>query len=498
MDDHLSKEKKTVQVGPSSEVELEPLTSVHGGTITCKKNALPSYLMDCDGLVWTMDWSPYDEETMSTCLAVGCHPKGQHVHEFGRACHGEASIQVWRVRDESIDDKSAVPEVELAIRHEGGVTWSVCWCPAMESTEDGRIGLLAAVLGDGRVCIWDVPKNKTNDPSMYDVDPTAELPAGHVDGSLPCTVDWLPHAPYDLLLVGYQDGCVSIIQIIDKEEGDGKGIKMQVIQYFPSDVLPLSAALWFPSCSKTTTGDAVCEEGGIERHAFATVGDESVLNIWDSRQEYQPRVSVKMGTAFTIQDMCWTCNPLGIMMALEDGTVRGFLMEPEAMRRQMKSGRPISLISWAGKLPGAMWAIDASGPSVLTTDTNETIAYGGEDGIVGIMHDSRYIYASKRRQNAPHVPLVGLWCQGKNTFCIKSTGELMEWKPFGGLPDGKSMDRKNAMRETMGEMTDIAQAIWCLKFSKRPASPSLPKGQWLAYGNAAGLIHCIWIPSSIN
>ncbi|WPT13494.1 hypothetical protein PSENEW3_00001334 [Picochlorum sp. SENEW3] len=484
---------KTVRVGPSSTVELEPLASVHGGMITCKKNKVPSYLMDCGGMVWTMDWSPYDEEM--TCLAVGCHPRGQHVHEFGRAYHGEASIQVWRVKDESIKNTRTAPEVEMAIMHEGGVTWSVCWCPAVESMVDGRIGLLAAVLGDGRVCVWDVPKNtrigEECAPSMYAVDPIAEVPAGHVDGSLPCTVDWLPHAPYDLLLVGYQDGCVSIIKIIDEQEGGMKEVSMKVIQYFPSDVLPLSAALWFPSCSNTASRhrDAACEGEGIERYAFATVGDESVLNIWDSRHEYHPRVSVKTGTSFTIQDMCWTCHPLGIMMALEDGTVRGFLMEPEAMKRQLKSGRPISLITWRGNLPGAMWAIDASEPSVLTSEKNETIAYAGEDGVVGIMHDSKYIYASKRRQDTPHMPLVGLWCEGKNSFCIKSTRDLMEWKPFGGLSSGRAGDRKEAMKQTMGEMTDIAQAILCLKFSKRPAGCSQAKGQWLAYGNAAGLVH---------
>lgn len=82
-----------------------------------------------------------------------------------------------------------------------------------------RLGLLAAALGDGTLCIWAVPHprlvqqrystsavcgsapfNGLN-PPVVDVPPVAVISSRDLGGSMPSVMDWLPAKPHDLLLV---------------------------------------------------------------------------------------------------------------------------------------------------------------------------------------------------------------------------------------------------------------------------------------------------------
>jgi len=219
----------------------------------------------------------------------------------------------------------------------------------------------------------------------------------------------------------------------------------------------------------------------------------NVRNTYCRRDEYSPRVNLRTITTLTILDMCWTHNPLGIMAAVEDGSIRGSLLDSLAIKSQIKSGRPINNILWRGTLPGAMWAVDATGPTSLSDDkTSDTIAYGGEDGVIGIM-TAGYQWVSKKRKGA-HTPLIGIWVDG-NKAHIKSSTNLKRWSRNGGLFDGPALDRKSVMKNTNGELSDIRQTIHSIKWSGPPSASvkAQAKGQWLAYGNEFGLIHCIWI-----
>jgi hypothetical protein len=499
-------EKVSVVMGSNTNIDISATECVSLGCIHVSKSSsgktnttMPSYMMNTGGsVVWCMDWSPYDEDAEASYLAVASHSKEEGLHQLGKTYRGDHAIQIWRALDKSTGSATANNnnglELVLNLVHEGGVAWAVSWCPAPRGliATEKRLGLVAGALGDGSVCIWSVPRI----PDMIDtdvtglcVDPVATLGPDHVDGSIPCTIDWLPHAPYDLLLVGYQDGYVSIVKLMD-------GAQLKVIQYFPSDSLTLTSSLWFPSMSRSDRNadddmdiDTTNSYTNTERHAFVTCGHESVVTVWDSRTEYTPRVTVKTNSAFTIQDMCWTTDPLGLMLAMEDGTIRGFLMDPTAMKNQLKSGRPVSLITYRGSLPGAMWAVAATGSSVLTKENNQTIVYGGEDGIIGIVAEPQYPYVSKKR-SARHMPLVGLVSECKDTFRVLSSDEIQK-KYKDALYTGSVYERKKAMELTKGEFTDITQTIYSMEWSSHNGD-----GQWLAYGNGAGLVHCIWVPSS--
>lgn len=502
-DDLANKEAVLVE-GPRGTLEVGACKAVCVGGLShgqgSVETTLSSWILNTGlGVVWSMDWAPYDEENNVSFLAVGCHPQTQLTHNLNAIYSGRNAIQIWKFPDSCVHaakkkNAAAAPRLAMNLLHDGGPTWCLSWCPTRVAAETGeKVGLLAAVLGDGRVCIWDVPLgiecDNTSGPSTFHVEPVASIGMKDVDGSIPCTVDWLPHSPHDLLLVGYRDGCVSIIRLLyDVAKSDGKEKLMEVVQYFPAEVLSLTSAKWFPML-----GDA-CDVHGIERHTFVTSGHESAINVWDSRFEYSPRVSVRSNTPFTIQDMCWTTHPLGIMVGMEDGTLRGYLMDSVEIKRQIHSGRPTSLITYRGNLPGSMWSIEASVPSILTGKGCQTIAYGGEDGVIGILGNTSYPYVSKKRKEKD-IPLVGLWSEGQGKFRLLSKNDLLAWQQQGGLYQGSLQDRKKVLKETRGVMTDVLQTIYSIKWSKRPTRSEKVHGQWLAYGNACGIIHCLWIPS---
>jgi hypothetical protein len=467
----------------SGKVTVSPLTAEFiEGPDGCGVES--SYVLNTgEGLAWTMDWSPPNARDGSSLLAVGCHPPGSSdsLHELTElCCRKDAVVQVWKVEGSG---KEARVEPLVRVVHSGGVTWSLSWCPSPRAACKGRLGLLGAVLGDGRVCVWEIRDgDSARGGAACRVPPVAEIPPHHVDGSIPCTLDWLPHDPYDLLLVGYRDGCVSIVQLSD---GDAVEERMNIRQYFPAEALTLTAAKWFPGNLRDASLD-----DGAERRTFVTCGHESALNIWDARLEYAPKVSIKTGCAYTIQDMCWTTSPLGIMLAMEDASVRGLLMGAHEIDSQLKSGRPLSLLAFRGNLVGSLWAIDAGGPSVFAKE-HHSVAYGGEDGIVGIMGNVSYQYLAKKRKE-PDVALARLEVCGdsESTFKLSSGNKVEE----GTLYQAKSTNAKERsakFKEGEAQFTNGAHAIYSLRWSK--AGDGETAGQWLAYGNASGIVHLVWV-----
>lgn len=445
-----------------------------------------------EGLAWTMDWSPVNERDGSSLLAVGCHPPGSSdsLHELTELCtRKDAVIQIWKVSGAG-RESDVEPLVNLV--HEGGVTWSVCWCPSRRSF-NGRLGLLAAVLGDGTVCIWDVPElsppGSDGQPHLTcRAKPVAEVGPCAVDGSIPCTVDWLPHAPHDMLLVGYRDGCVSIVQLTDCTE---PGSRMDVKQYFPAEALTLTAARWFPAELHEGHEDV---DNGAERRTFVTCGHESSINIWDTRAEFAPKLSVKTACAYSIQDIAFSKEPLGISVAMEDGTVRGLLLGAADISAQLKSGRPLSLLQFKGLLRGGLWAIDASVPSELSKPGQQSIAFAGEDGIVGVMGNASYPYVAKKRKDHD-TPLLRLEVSGdsESTFKLSSGEKVPPGTLYSGSDPKKASD-STAPGLVKDAIPNAAHTIYCLRWSKPCGSAA--RGQWLAYGNASGIIHVVWVKAA--
>jgi len=469
-----------------------------------------------EGLAWTMDWSPVDPTDGSSLLAVGCHPPGSSdsLHELTELCtKKDAVIQIWRVSGAGREGK-VEPLVNLV--HEGGVTWSVCWCPTPQAL-NGRMGLLAAVLGDGTVCVWDVPKldppgevggSGVRQPQLTcRAAPVAKIGPASVDGSIPCTVDWLPHEPFDLLLVGYRDGCVSIVQLAD-EASD----RMHIKQYFPAEALTLTAAKWFPS--ELHDGHKEVDDGA-ERRTFVTCGQESAINVWDTRMEFTPKISIKTACAYSIHDMTFSKSPLGISVAMEDGAVRSTLLGAADISSQLKSGRPLSLLTFKGNgLHGGLWAIDAGQPSVFSNG-EQSIAYAGEDGIVGMMGNASYPYLAKKRKSSDTpVRTNSAGAADASVFvsqsfrilshCGSSFAQVLRLEVSGDsestfrlssgdkVPPGTLYsDSKSVLVKDV--IPNAAHTIYCMRWCKRAAGEGASRGQWLAYGNASGIVHVVWV-----
>lgn len=289
----------TVVLESGEEVVIENFDSADGGEVKLKERSYKSFLMSSGNSMWTLAWSPFIEKYDAWYLAVGGRGPNSVLHTLGEPCKGEAAIEIWEVPsygrgNESKKAMKRKPKLMMRLLHPGGTTWCCKWCPATTSfdEENGRLGMLAAVLGDGSVSIWAIPDVYhlgADLPITCKAPPVASFSSHHIDNSIPCTIDWLPHGPYDLLLVGYMDGCISIIQLKDDDsmdvdsyaEADDENRQMlnaELVQYFPAEVLPIRAAKWFPPVEFSDS----CPDRA-ERSMFSTVGHEGSIYVWDAR-----------------------------------------------------------------------------------------------------------------------------------------------------------------------------------------------------------------------
>ena len=291
----------TVVLESGEEVAIKNLECVDGGEVKVKEGKYKSFLLSSENSLWTLAWSPFIEKYNAWYLAVAGRGHNSMLHTLGEPCKGEAAIEIWEVPSNGKGNGSSKatqgkPRLMMKLLHPGGTTWCCTWCTATTSfdEENNRLGMLAAVLGDGSVNIWAIPDvhNLGVDlPITCKAPPVASFASYHVDNSIPCTIDWLPHVPYDLLLVGYMDGCISIVQLKDDEqlmdvgtsyaEADDENRPMlnaELVQYFPAEVLPVRTAKWFPSVEFSDS----CPDRA-ERSVFSTVGHEGSIYVWDAR-----------------------------------------------------------------------------------------------------------------------------------------------------------------------------------------------------------------------
>lgn len=162
-------------------------------------------------------------------------------------------------------------------------------------------------------------------------------------------------------------------------------------------------------------------------------------------------------------------------------------MGADAMEPQLKSGRPLSMIAFRGALLGSLWAIDAGAPSNLSPVSQQSVAYAGEDGIIGIMGNASYPYLAKKRKDADRA-LLRLEVSGdsESAFRLSSGDKIAP----GTLYADKSKSSKD--RADKDTIPNAAHTIYSLRWSKECAGRQ-GRGQWLAYGNASGIVHVVWV-----
>lgn len=269
-------------------------------------------------------------------LAVGCHPTYSPTNRIGVPVTGPGVIQIWEIPDPDYSpsprENTPSPRMALAIAHDGGLTWQCKWCPVPGLTdptninttnsrnssgdelEVPRLGLLAAALGDGSVRVWAVPQPAAlrealgaqapplEEPLVISLPPVVILRSSHINGSLPCVLDWLPAFPNDLLVVGCWNGHAAVVKLLPTSNQQNRGLQSpsrsptngstssshggqknvplgcEIISFFPADSVPLRAIKWLPAEIGTMEGVSQ-----VHRSTFATVGHEGAIKIWDTR-----------------------------------------------------------------------------------------------------------------------------------------------------------------------------------------------------------------------
>lgn len=491
----------------------------HGGTTS----KLYDFIFHTGGSVWAMGWCPsygniQDNPTQSKgkssvtevpsgpnayYLALGCHAYKDPIHIMGKCVQGKNCIQIWEIpnlHNFKDGDKIVPPCLVMGIGHNGGTTWDISWCPdALSSRSPSnaqlndellpRLGLLAAVLGDGSVQIWSVPQprslknaylhqpshadnQKSSRPYLVKPFPVASITSGILDGSVPSTVDWLPSPPHDLLLIGCWDGAVAIVQLLPDtqnatrelyESRDSYGVRL--ISYFLSDGLSLRAAKWLPPFPDANTVDAA------GRHIFLTAGHEGCIKIWDSRNQFVPLLSVPCG-AYYFYDAIWTSNTISAVASQEDGTLRSVMMDGPQLKRH-KSVKVASSVMSRGSNRSPIWSLSCH-PS------GRAFAYVGEDGVVGCADAGVHI-TSRRRER--HVPL-GAFRWVNNVLLIVEKEEIAD---NGGLYDGPGDNVS-----VMNPLQPLPQMLHRVAWSPLSSMDDLHGPGWLAYGGLAGIVRCQW------
>ena len=71
-------------------------------------------------------------------FAVGVHPKDRSTTVIGQTVSGDAMVQIWSAPSasqcESLSEDALLPEMQLGLCHQGGLTWECKWCPTDTST----------------------------------------------------------------------------------------------------------------------------------------------------------------------------------------------------------------------------------------------------------------------------------------------------------------------------------------------------------------------------
>ncbi|EFN53310.1 hypothetical protein CHLNCDRAFT_136985 [Chlorella variabilis] len=401
------------------------------------------------------------------------------------------------------------------------------------------LGLVAAALGDGSVKVWPVPHPQAvqqlrpaatpapaADPLVVSLPPVAACSSAALGGSLPCVVEWLPAPPHDLLAVGCWDGSLALFkltpgqprpqqngglqpqqqqqqhqhqQVDSGSSGGGRGSSggggmhgLELLSHFSADALPLRAVRWVPAAACGGTIDM------LHRHILLTAGHEGCLRVWDLRDPFQPLYSHTLSSNSTILSgapglpltppplpapprpqlpavrrpwTCdWTSHPFGILVAMEDASLRGIVLDSNAIARSVDfEKKAMFSISWRGPNMGAVWSV-------------AVVAYGGEDGEVGVFPAE---YEANSRRRVPHTAVAAVRLEG-GALVVKLQRELVQEH---GLFSGKVVERMPNLKGA--RLPDEQEAVHRVAWSRHAGGA----GAWLASGGAAGLVRIQWIQS---
>ncbi len=80
----------------------------------------------------------HEEEPLQH-IAVAAHPGGRTKTVIGEVASGPAIVQIWSApyatEAKASSTGNALPQMQLGICHEGGLTWDCKWCPSDTSIQ---------------------------------------------------------------------------------------------------------------------------------------------------------------------------------------------------------------------------------------------------------------------------------------------------------------------------------------------------------------------------
>ena len=278
------------------------------------------------GSNWSLAWCPSVREDPRTSkahyyIAIGPHPKGRELNVTNSSQTGKGVIQIVEVVCSSSPQR--IEDVRLChvLHHNGAVTWDVAWCPSPKAPS---LGLLAAALGNGEVCIYCCSQGERKPKGKGEPQLAARRVVQSTDlqrrKAVPASIAWHPQEPHDKVLVGCWEGSVALFEIgLDA---------MTLVSFFSADVFPLRRVCWVRDPSKTQKASrhATCE-------LYATAGESANLRIWNMNAPQSMLCNVSLSSTEHVMDLAMCEDPAGVVAMLSNGKF-GFLKATEGGLKQ--------------------------------------------------------------------------------------------------------------------------------------------------------------------
>ncbi|KFM28043.1 hypothetical protein F751_5154 [Auxenochlorella protothecoides] len=337
---------------------------------------------------------------------------------FGATCTSTAGVLA---PDQPLPDAAAAEDVCLFV---GGPVWALAWCPhslphgkhAPGAAHEAAVDFLALAChppgqprhtigapasGPAAVQVWALPRPGARGGKDTPLPPSLHCILPH-DGGVTWGLVWCPDPGACLL---------------DADPGSEPGAPGR---------LGLLAA-----CQ----GDGLVAGGA--------------LTVWDARDPLGPAYA-QLLTSGCLLGLAWTADPRGLLVACDDGAVRGVLVDARALAQNAAcngesgmsawwfcvcvcmGGKVNNSFSWRGAGQGALWTL-------CVEPRLQLVAYGGEDGVVGVFVAG---FQQDNRKRPAHHPVAGFQFR-EGALHVLDPGQLAASH---GLYAGKSVERLPALK----------------------------------------------------
>eukprot|EP01052_Picozoa_sp_SAG31_P000001 SAG31_NODE_1_length_62978_cov_30.836130_1_plen_518_part_00 len=334
------------------------------------------WICNAGGPIWTIDWCPAkvsasvteacktdadDDEASTTrpaavaqCAVIAAHgskDRQSTKHRIGATTSGKNMLQIWKAPSHCMDAGASVqPQMLFGIGHEGGLAWDCKWCPedgaAYPQTFDrnGRLGLLAAGLGDGTLVVYAVPDPCAVHSACVGIDPPVRRSIClalepvfkcFVKGKILWCLAWSPTSDCRIM-AGCTDGTVFIWDTASAAAaasgwgGTGRPpcccCSSPLLTFAASiNGSPLRKVFWAPV---NVTGPDV----------VVTAGDDGAVKVWNLRDPWQPQFLLRGKARSWLFGVAWPPGIAALFHCNADGCLECYNFAQEQSFILINSG----------------------------------------------------------------------------------------------------------------------------------------------------------------